>query len=92
MFKWADDVDEAHVAAVAAGFDGLVASVPSIGAFRHGRDAGVNEGNFDYVAVGDFASVEDYLAYRDHPLHQQFIRELIAGRVAGRSAVQYECE
>lgn len=89
MFRWADDVDDAHVAAVAAGLDALVDVIPEIKVYRHGPDAGVNADNFDYVVVGDFDSVDDYLVYRDHPVHQQFIRDLISGRVAGRAAVQY---
>lgn len=90
MFQWADDVDDAHVAAVAAGLDSLVDVIPEIRRYRHGRDLGVNAGNFDYVVVGDFDSVDDYLVYRDHPTHQAFIQQLIVGKVSGRSAVQYE--
>ena len=45
---------------------------------------------FDYVVVGDFVSADDYVTYRDHPTHQAFIANLIAGRVADRAAVQYE--
>ena len=40
--------------------------------------------------VGDFASAEDYLVYRDHPAHQRFIAEHVTGRVADRSALQFE--
>ena len=89
-FVWNDDVDDEHVAAVAAGLDRLVATLPTIDNYRHGRDLGLGEGNADYVIVGDFASVDDYIAYRDHPDHQAFIAELIAGRVTQRSAVQYD--
>lgn len=90
MFRWADDVDDDHVAAVTAGLDGLPAQIPEIVAYRHGPDVGINAGNFDYVVVGDFASADDYLVYRDHPEHRAFIERLIAGRVSDRSAVQYE--
>lgn len=90
MFRWADEADAGHVDAVAAGLDELVDLIPEIRAYRHGPDAGVNEGNYDYVVVGDFASRDDYVVYRDHPAHQALIRDLIAGRVAGRAAVQYE--
>ena len=89
MFSWNDTVDAAHVAAVAAQLDGLVAVIPEIKAYLHGPDAGLNPGNFDYVLVGEFDTVEDYLVYRDHPAHQAFIAGFIAGRVASRAAVQY---
>lgn len=89
MFKWNDDVDEAHIRAVAAGLDRLVDTVPTIRGYTHGADVGVNAGNHDYVVVGDFDSVDDYIAYRDHPEHQAFLAGHIAGRVASRAAVQY---
>jgi hypothetical protein len=89
MFKWNEDVDDAHVAAVAAALDGLVDQIPEIRRYEHGPDVGVNDGNFDYVVVGDFDSVDNYLVYRDHPVHRAFIADLIAGRVADRAAVQY---
>lgn len=58
-------------------------------AYAHGADAGVNDGNFDYVVVGDFASVDDYLVYRDHPEHRAFLAQQLTGRIAARAAVQY---
>ncbi len=90
MFQWAEGVGDDHVARVAAELDHLVEVIPEIRGYRHGRDAGVNAGNFDYVVVGDFDSVDGYLAYRDHPVHQAFVRDLIAGKIAGRAAVQYD--
>jgi hypothetical protein len=91
MFRWADDVDDAHVAAVDRRLGELPDAIAEIRSYRHGSDAGVNEGNFDYVVVADFDSPEDYVVYRDHPLHTAVISELIAGRVADRAAVQYHC-
>jgi hypothetical protein len=90
MFRWNDDVDAAHVERLRAGLDVLPAAIPEIRSYRHGPDAGLAEGNFDYVVVGDFDSVADYLVYRDHDAHQQLITDLIAGRVSARAAVQYE--
>ncbi len=89
MFKWADGVDDDHVAAVGAGLDHLAATIEQIKGYRHGPDAGLSDQNFDYVVVGDFDSADDYAVYRDHPVHQDFIAELIAGRITERAAVQY---
>jgi len=91
MFRWADGVDDAHVADVARRLDELPQAISEITAYRHGPDAGVNDGNFDYVVVADFDSVEEYVVYRDHPVHAAFIAEMIAGRVTDRAAVQYRC-
>jgi hypothetical protein len=90
MFRWADDVGAEHIEAVAAGLDGLVPAIPQIKSYRHGPDAGLAAQNYDYVVVGDFESADDYAVYRDHPIHEAFIAELIVGRVADRAAVQYQ--
>jgi hypothetical protein len=91
MFRWAEGVADAHVAEVARRLDELPEAIPVIRSYLHGADARVNEGNFDYVVVADFDSADDYVVYRDHPAHTAFVTELIAGRVAERSAVQYRC-
>ena len=92
MFRWNDDVDDAHVDKVSAALTELGASLPEVQAYRHGRDAGLGADNFDYVVVADFDSPSDYETYRDHPSHQSLIEEHIAGRVAARAAVQYRTD
>ena len=69
----------------------LPEAIPVIRAYRHGADAGINDGNFDYVVVADFDTADDYVVYRDHPTHAAFIADVVAGRVAERAAVQYRC-
>ena len=90
MFRWNEDVTIDEVSATGRALDALPALVPTIRDYRHGGDAGVNSGNFDYVVVADFDDVEGYLAYRDHSDHQALIAAHIAGRVADRAAVQFE--
>jgi hypothetical protein len=90
MFRWADGIDPAHPATALAALAALPTQIPGILRYEHGPDAGVNEGNFDFVLVADFASVDDYLVYRDHPAHQQFLATYIKGFIAERAAVQYE--
>ncbi|MFN3258096.1 MAG: Dabb family protein [Ilumatobacter sp.] len=90
MFKWNDDVDDAHVDATAAALDELTARMPEVRGYRHGRDLGLTEGNFDYVIVGEYESIDDYVTYRDHPDHRALIANYIAGRVSARAAVQYD--
>lgn len=90
MFRWEPEVDAGHVAVVGAALDAMVPQIPSIRAYTHGRDLGVNVGNHDYAVVADFDDVDGYLAYRDHPAHQELIATHIAGRVAERAAIQFE--
>jgi hypothetical protein len=58
--------------------------------YAFGRDLEINEGNYDIAVVADFATVDDYLAYRDDPEHRRVIAELIRPILASRVAVQYE--
>ena len=89
MFQWSEGIDEAHVAATTAAFDVLPSKIDVLRSYVHGPDAGISEGNYDYVVVADVDSPEDFVTYRDHPDHQALVGEFIAGKVAQRSAVQY---
>jgi len=90
MFQWADDVDENHVDGVRAALDNLPEQISQVRQYVHGSDVGVAEGNFDYVLVADFDTVDDWRTYRDHPAHQLFIAEHIVGKIKQRAAVQYQ--
>lgn len=92
MFRFADDATEQQRVALARGIDGMPEATGTIDAtrYRHGFDAGVNPASWDYVVVADFASADDYLAYRDHPAHQALIRDLVQPVVADRASVQYD--
>ena len=90
MFQWAEGLGPDHIERVRSGLDALPAQIEQIRSYVHGVDVGISEGSFDYVLVADFDSMDDYVAYRDHPVHQQFIADVIVGNVAGRAAVQYE--
>lgn len=90
MFRWNDDVDATHAAKVSDALDELEGSIEVIRSYVHGPDAGISPGTFDYVVVADFDTAEDLHAYRDHPLHQDFIAEFLSDKVAERAAIQYE--
>jgi hypothetical protein len=89
MFRWNDDVAPGHTAVVAAGLDALPAEIEVIRSFRHGADLGAVAGNFDYALVAEFDSVDDFLTYRNHPVHQAFVAANIATQAKDRAAVQY---
>ena len=92
MFRFAEGTTDDQRAALAAGLAGMPAATGAIAAehYRHGPDAGLNPASWDYVVVADFASADDYLAYRDHPDHRALIRDLAEPIVAERASVQYE--
>lgn len=89
MFRWIEGTTPAQVQFVTDSLNTLPSIIHEISRYQHGPDAGINQGNFDYVVVADFASVENYLTYRDHPVHKQLIADVLAPLIASRSAVQY---
>lgn len=92
LFVWNDDVDEAHEARVGAALAELPAVIPAIREYRFGPDLGLNQANADYAVTALFDDDAGYLEYRDHPAHQAFIAEHIAGNVASRSAIQIQVD
>ena len=90
MFQWADGLGDDHVRRVQDGLNALPAAIEQIRSYVHGPDLGVTAGNFDYVLVADFDSEEDFLVYRTHPVHLQFIDDVITGNTPQRAAVQYQ--
>ncbi len=69
----------------------LPAAIPEIRAYQVGVDAGLDvEGNADLAIVADFDDVAGYVAYRDHPRHQDVLQRLIRPILGTRAAVQHE--
>ena len=90
MFRWNDSVTDEQLVAMSAALDALPGAIAEIVAYRHGRDLGIGATNFQYAITADFANAADFAVYRDHPEHQRFLADHITGRVAERSAVQFE--
>ena len=86
MFRWKTDTTPEQVEALAA----LPGAIDTVRSFRFGRDAGINEGNFDFVVTADFDDRDGYLVYRDHPAHMAVVVERIRPQIADRAAVQFE--
>jgi hypothetical protein len=90
LFTWISEATREQKAAVAGRLSELPGAIPEIQSYEIGVDAGINEGNYDFALVADFADRESYLVYRDNPYHRQIIAETIRPIVADRAAVQYE--
>src|SRR3954464_6465730 len=89
LFRFTPEATDEQVEAMIDALRALPAAIPSLRAYHVGADAGVNEGNFDFAVVADCDDVDGYLAYRDHPAHQQVIVDHIRPILAERAAVQY---
>ena len=88
LYRFVEGTDAAQVEALSEGLARLPGAIPSLGDYRFGADAGLNDGNWDFAVVADCASVDDYLAYRDHPEHQALLVTLIQPMLAERAAIQ----
>lgn len=90
MFRWNDGVSAEHIAATTAEFATLPPAIAQIRSYAWGADLGVAPTNFDYAVTGEFDSVDDFIAYRDHPAHQALVQTFIVPHVSERVAVQFD--
>lgn len=90
MFRWREGADQAAIAAARGALGELASAIPEVRSLSFGADAGVREGNYDMVVVVDFADVDGYRVYADHPAHLALISDHLLPLIAERAAVQYE--
>lgn len=90
LFTWTDDTTPEHVTAIETGLRELERRVTVLQRYSFGPDIDVNQGNADYAVMAEFASLDDYLTYRDDEFHLDLIASTIAPHLAGRTAVQME--
>jgi Stress responsive A/B Barrel Domain len=87
--RWKDGVTEQEQQAYRQALDSL-RTVPQVLALTWGDDARHFEGNFDLVAVMDFADFASARVYTEHPLHQAYIRDHASKVVGERVVVQHD--
>jgi hypothetical protein len=87
--RWAEGVSVEDKQGFRDALDALRA-IPELLALTWGDDAGHFEGNFDLVAVMDFADFDSARVYVQHALHQTYIRDHAAKVIGERVIVQHE--
>ena len=92
MLRWRDGTEPGDIAAVVAGLRTMPELIPEIRDYCFGTDLTLNDANWDFVVIADFATVEDYMTYRDDARHRALIAETIAPHLAERASVQFESE
>lgn len=90
LFKWVEGTTTGQQDEVAAKLGELPGLIPEIKGYDLGVNAGVNPGAYDFALVADFADLDGYLAYRDHPAHRAVVDDYIAPITAERASIQYE--
>jgi hypothetical protein len=84
------DTDESTIDAVVDELRTLPGLIPEIAAYTVGRDLAMQPGTADVVVIGDFATVEDYRAYANHPEHLRVIEEHLRPHMTGSVRAQFE--
>ena len=87
--RWAEAVSPHAKQAYREALDAL-REIPELIALTWGDDAGHFEGNFDFVAVMDFADFASARVYVEHPLHQTYVRDHASKVVGERVVVQHD--
>jgi hypothetical protein len=87
--RWADGVSAEDKQGFRDALE-LLRQIPELLALTWGDDAGHFEGNFDLVAVMDFADFDSARVYVAHPLHQAYIRDHASKVIGERVIVQHD--
>lgn len=90
LFRFTPQTSQEQQQELARQLRTLPGAIEQIKAYHVGLDAGMNPGNYQFAVVADFDSVEDYLVYRDHPVHRDIIGKYVQPITADRAAVQYQ--
>lgn len=89
MFQWAPEASADQREQAVAALRAWARTAEEFGEVTVGEDAGLREGNYDVVVVGDFADVETYQAYAQDPRHLALITDTITPLLGQRVAVQH---
>jgi hypothetical protein len=81
-----------QIAGVTAGLAALPPEIPQIRRYTFGPNVGPHPTNAGYGLVADFASLEDFRAYVEHPAHVAFRDEILEPVSAERVACQFELD
>ena len=90
LFRFAEGTPGERIDDLTAGLDALPAAIDVIRRYEHGPDLGVSPGTWDYALVAEFATLDDQRTYRDHPVHQKLIRELVEPITTDRASIQVD--
>ncbi|SNR74258.1 Dabb family protein [Actinomadura mexicana] len=90
LFRWTEGTTTGQQDEVAAKLGELPGAIPEIREYGVGVNAGVNPGAYDFAVVADFADLDAYLVYRDHPVHRAAVDGYITPITAERASIQYE--
>lgn len=87
--RFVEGTTDERIQEMAAGLLGLRDQIGTIRSMRVGRDLGIRADNFQWASLTEFDDEAGYLEFRDHPAHQEWVREHIRPIVAERAGVVF---
>jgi len=87
--RWAENVSGADKQGYRDAIEAL-RTIPELLDLTWGDDAGHFEGNFDFVAVMDFADFDSARVYVQHPVHQAYVHDHASKVIGERVIVQHD--
>jgi hypothetical protein len=87
--RWADEASPEARQGYRDALESLRA-IPELLGLTWGDDARHFDGNFDLVAVMDFADFASARTYVDHPLHRAYVQDHASRVVGERVVVQHD--
>lgn len=88
-FTWLDGVNSDQITAFREALDRLTSGLEHLGAIGHGADLRYRDGNGNYCLVARFADRVAWEAYKAHPQHKAFLREMVEPLVVARVIIQF---
>ena len=92
VFTWKPEVTDEELRALTDGLAALPGRIPEILSYAFGPDLRLGPGNDEFGLVADFADVDAYTRYVEHPAHRQLLEELLRPILGSRHAVQIQLE
>jgi Stress responsive A/B Barrel Domain len=90
LLTWQDGTTQEQEDAVSTALATLPPLMRGLRGYSFGSDERLAEGNAGFAIVADFDDRDAYLAYRDHPVHQEVMKTAIRPILKSRMAAQFE--
>ncbi|MQA60703.1 MAG: Dabb family protein [Actinophytocola sp.] len=87
--RFEDGTSDEQVQQLMDGLMGLRGEIDTIRSMRMGKDLGIRPDNFEFASLIEFDDEAGYLEFRDHPAHQQVVRDYIRPIIAERAGVVF---
>lgn len=91
IFRCRPQVTEKEIVSAIDAAKVILPGVPGVASLTVGRDKGLQPGKSgDFAIVADFASTEAVVKYLNHPVHLDFVKDVLSPIVESRISVQFE--